>query len=262
MAGCSALTYLRAEQLKDRYDFHKYGGVPEQYIEDPEFYSYIEKEYPDSEIEMLDPEDKNIILDYHVVGDVSGLEGIVGLVEYDLEDIGMEVTSLVNPQNYELDWFMEKYGMDGRDILGGEDFIDSVIGAKTDSFWDDQVDDMMKKAAIQVIYLQEPEERPEDKQITHDIHPLTEIAYSLSGSSSPETSIGVSTGDRNAVFVNSMEDHSTHGSYLSTVIDVTKHEIAHSLGLSHKEDTLMASTLGGGHEFDDQQIEEMLEQLS
>lgn len=261
VAGGSILSYLGAEQLRDKYDFRKYEGVPEQYIEDPGFYEHIEAEYPDSEVEMLDPADKNLVLDYHVVGDVDSLEGIVNLVEYDFEDIDMEITSLVN-QDYEMDWFMDKYGMEAKDILGGGSLMDIAIGGKTTGFWEEQVDDVMKEAAIQVIYLQEPEGYPEDKRITHDFHPLEEVIYDLSGSSAPETSIGISRGDRTAVFVNRKNEYNTNGGYFSDVVDVTKHEVAHSLGLEHKEDTLMAPTLGAGHDFDDQQIETMLEQLS
>jgi len=54
VAGGSALAYFRAEQLKDKYGFHSYEGVPDQWIEDPEFYKHIEKVY-DSDVEMLDP---------------------------------------------------------------------------------------------------------------------------------------------------------------------------------------------------------------
>jgi len=59
-----------------------------------------------------------MILDYHVIGDINHLEPTMTVVENDFERMGIEVTSLLNPESYELDQFMDDYGMEANNIVG------------------------------------------------------------------------------------------------------------------------------------------------
>jgi len=211
LAGTSGASALRAKQIQKTHDGGNYTGIPEKYIDSPEFYNHLEQTYPDSDIQEFDSDDRNMILDYHVIGDINHLEPTMTVVENDFERMGIEVTSLLNPESYELDQFMDDYGMEANNIVGGtEGVADAILGDNTQNFWYEQTDDVMKEAAIQVIYIQEPEGYEEGLEITHN--------------SNSHSSTGVAIGDRASVFFNSLEDFEHRSSQFNLGISVTEHE--------------------------------------
>lgn len=246
LATGSGLGLLGSQRLRSKHDIYKYSGVPEKFLDDPEFYDRLTQYSPETEVERFEPGERNMILDYHVVGDFSRLDHITNVVEHDFEQMGINVTSLQSPRNYQRDWFLENYGLEQNEIVGGGKGVFNALISKNDSFWAEQTDEVLKEAAIQVIYIEEPEDYPDGVGLTD---------HTGSGSYG-----GVSIGDRTAVFVNSISDYGDYESFFNSTINVTEHEIAHSLGLDHEEGTIMNPSLGSKRrDFDQRQVEKILD---
>lgn len=214
-----------------------YTGLPDRFHEDPGFGPELEQLYGDVSLD----EDTEVLIDVIPVGDRT----LEDSIEKEIEEIhgrnGIKAEVYEREDSFPENDFQEKYGSDAGKILGSH--------GSYSGFVEDEVSEGMQEAAIQVV-LAPGEEEDMEGWLKHDGNYRGGFALGSQVIMSSDKAFKQRYGSRYR-----------EGKKLALM-----HEIGHSYGLRHSDDSsdvmYLDISLGSGPGYEDNDWEKVREKLS